>query len=122
MAGYSHKCYNMAGKTSLPEYVNIVAGSALTISVDTGPMHIAAASGCPVIGLFSGKFYKRYSPYPAEINPRFYPVYPDFTDGLIAARNPVIYDHWTMKNDTIKQIPAEKVISLLQQIWNTIGQ
>jgi heptosyltransferase-1 len=46
------RCLNLAGETSLPELVEWIRLSEMVVSNDTGPMHIAAALGKPVWGLF----------------------------------------------------------------------
>jgi lipopolysaccharide heptosyltransferase II len=42
---------NLAGKTSLPELVALLQRADLVISGDSGPMHIAAAVGTPLIAI-----------------------------------------------------------------------
>ncbi len=48
----THKPENLMGKTSLSQLVAIMKQSQLLIGNDGGPMHMAAAVGCPVVGLF----------------------------------------------------------------------
>lgn len=43
---------NLAGKTSILELINIIAGAALVVTNDTGPMHIAYAKGTKTLALF----------------------------------------------------------------------
>lgn len=43
---------NLAGKTTLPQLADVIADAELFIGADSGVMHIAAATGAPVIGLF----------------------------------------------------------------------
>src|SRR5207247_8250552 len=43
---------NLAGQTSLAETCAVLRHATLTIAVDSGPMHLAAAAGAPVIALF----------------------------------------------------------------------
>jgi lipopolysaccharide heptosyltransferase II len=52
-----------AGKLSLKEFSVLAARSALVVSVDTGALHIAAASGSPVIGLYGPSDPHKWSPY-----------------------------------------------------------
>ncbi len=43
--------HNLAGKTSVPELVALLAESDVLVSGDSGPMHIACAVGTPVVAL-----------------------------------------------------------------------
>ena len=45
------KAFNLAGKTSLPQLVALLKRANLVISGDSGPMHIAAAVGTPLIAI-----------------------------------------------------------------------
>jgi predicted lipopolysaccharide heptosyltransferase III len=47
-----HKPVNLMGKTCLSQLTSLMRRSLLLIGNDAGPMHIAAAVGCPVLGLF----------------------------------------------------------------------
>ncbi len=54
---------NLAGKTSLLEMAAILKHCKLFIGNDSGPMHIAAASGVPSVGLFGPGEYERFRPW-----------------------------------------------------------
>jgi len=54
---------NLAGTTNLRELAYLYSRCALLVSTDTGPMHIAAAMGCPVIALFGPTAPWRTGPY-----------------------------------------------------------
>lgn len=43
---------DLRGQLSLPALVGALAGSRLCIAVDSGPLHLAAAAGCPTVALF----------------------------------------------------------------------
>ena len=43
---------NLAGRTNLKELAYLYSRCKLLVTTDTGPMHIAAAMGCPVVTLF----------------------------------------------------------------------
>ena len=47
-----HKPVNLMGSTSLSQLATLMRRSHLLISNDGGPMHMAAAVGCPVLALF----------------------------------------------------------------------
>ncbi len=54
---------NLAGKLSLPEMVEWIRLSELMVTNDTGPMHVAAALGTPVVGMFGPTEPARTGPY-----------------------------------------------------------
>ena len=43
---------NLAGKTTLPELAALLSDAHVLFTVDSGPMHIAAAAGTPCVALF----------------------------------------------------------------------
>ena len=45
------RAFNLAGKTSLPQLVALLQRANMVISGDSGPMHIAAAVGTPLIAI-----------------------------------------------------------------------
>jgi heptosyltransferase-2 len=53
--------YDLAGKTSLIEVVDLIAACKSVVSNDSGLMHIAAAVGCHVIGVY-GSTSPNYTP------------------------------------------------------------
>jgi len=57
------KPINLAGQTSLKELAYLYSKCQLLVSTDTGPMHIAAAMGCPVVALFGPTAPWRTGPY-----------------------------------------------------------
>jgi lipopolysaccharide heptosyltransferase II len=56
-------CFNLCGQTSLPEMVEWVRLCDLMITNDTGPMHVAAAVGKPLVALFGPTEPRRTGPY-----------------------------------------------------------
>jgi len=56
-------CANLAGKTSLKTLASLYRKAAVVVSTDTGPMHIAAAVGTPVVALFGPTAPWRTGPF-----------------------------------------------------------
>ena len=54
---------NLTGQTHLKELAYLYSRCQLLVSTDTGPMHIAAAMGCPVVALFGPTAPWRTGPY-----------------------------------------------------------
>lgn len=59
----NHRAVNLSGKTTLMELAALYEKAALVISTDTGPMHLAAAVGTPVVALFGPTAPWRTGPY-----------------------------------------------------------
>ena len=54
---------NFAGRTSLKELVELLRTARLVVSNDTGPGHIAAALGVPLVMIYSWSNPARIAPY-----------------------------------------------------------
>jgi ADP-heptose:LPS heptosyltransferase len=55
-------CYNLAHDAPIPRLMALAERAVGTISVDTGPAHVAAAVGCAVVTLFGKASPKLYAP------------------------------------------------------------
>lgn len=67
---------DLTGATRLPELLTILKGAQWLITVDTGSVHLAAAVGCRVSGIFNGSQYGRFAPYPEELRQTIHAIYP----------------------------------------------
>jgi heptosyltransferase I len=57
------RCLDLTGRLSLPEMVEWIRLSQLMVTNDTGPMHVAAALGTPVVALLGPTEPRRTGPY-----------------------------------------------------------
>jgi len=57
------KAVNLAGETTLPELAYLYQKALLLVTTDSGPMHLAAAVGTPVVALFGPTDPQRTGPY-----------------------------------------------------------
>lgn len=117
-AGYPFPVTDLTGKTSLSQMLSVLQNAKCLLSVDTGSVHLAAAVGCPVFGIFNGSQYRRFAPYPKEIFPDFYAIYPD--DVELALQNEQIVKE---KYEFVVRVPyasvkAEKVILAIHTHFN----
>ncbi len=101
-----HPVFNLAGRTSLPELVEVLRRARCVVSNDTGPGHIAAALGRPLVMMFSWSNPLRVGPYG---RPECVVAHDAATRGLaIRSRNPA----HTIQNITFDEVYA-KVIEQL---------
>jgi len=59
--------FNLAGRTSLLELVDVIAAAAAVVTCDTGPMHLAVALGRQVVALFGPSDHRRTGPYRGKV-------------------------------------------------------
>lgn len=59
----NNRVVDLTGKTTLRELAYLMSLSSIVITVDSGPMHIAAAMGVPVIAIFGPTAPWRTGPY-----------------------------------------------------------
>jgi lipopolysaccharide heptosyltransferase II len=57
------RCLDLTGRLTLPEMIEWIRMSTLMITNDTGPMHVAAALGKPVVAIFGPTEPRRTGPY-----------------------------------------------------------
>ncbi|MGZ0709066.1 glycosyltransferase family 9 protein [Coraliomargarita sp. W4R53] len=57
---------NIAGKTDLRQVIALIQEASVVVANDSGPVHIAAAVGTPVLGLYGPTPPALYGPYPLE--------------------------------------------------------
>ena len=110
-AAFGEPILDLTGKTSLPEFLAVLAKATCLVSVDTGSVHLAAAVGCPVFALFSGIHYGRFAPYPPSLASDFHAVYPDETNEMIRAGGEP--DFQSVRVDLIKTISPEKLLATI---------
>jgi len=98
---------NLAGKTTVQELIEKIAGLSLFITNDSGPMHIAAAFGIPTVALFGPTNATETSPWR---NPNAYILSHNLSCAPCMKRECPIKTHECMKG-----IKAEEVIDLLER-------
>lgn len=61
-AGMIHRVHNWTGQVGLSDLPAVLAGCSAIVSVDTGPAHIAAAVGTPLLAIFGPSDPGRFLP------------------------------------------------------------
>jgi len=61
--GMKRAAVNLGGRTTLKELACLYRRAALVVTTDSGPMHLAAAMGTPVVALFGPTDPARTGPY-----------------------------------------------------------
>ena len=58
--------HDLTGRTTLRQAVGLIQSARLVVANDSGPMHIAAAVGTPLVACFGPTPPERYGPYPLD--------------------------------------------------------
>jgi len=99
---------DLVAKTSVNELADIIAGSSLVVSCDTGPMHLATALNKDVVALFGPADPKRTGPYRGEVVQKDIECMPC---NRRRCKNPVC----------MTSITAHDVIERIEAVLNTQG-
>lgn len=70
----SPEVYNLAGRTTIHETAAIIERCSLFLGNDSGPMHIAAAVGTPVVAVFGPSNKEAWHPYTPPGEPSLHKV------------------------------------------------
>lgn len=66
-SGSAMATLNLAGQTSMPDFVELTRSAAFLLGNDTSGVHVAAAVGTPSICILGGGHFGRFHPYPSRI-------------------------------------------------------
>lgn len=115
---YKNPLLDLTGKTSLPEMLTLFSKAECLLSVDTGSVHLAAAVGCTVFGIFNGSQYKRFAPYPLVMVDNFYAVYPDDVEKELQDAELVKQKYEFIVRVSYASVKPEKVIHTIYQHYS----
>ena len=96
------RVFNAAGLFALPELPALLADAALMVSVDTGPMHVAALVGTPLVTLFHPTLAPLHHPYGQE-------------DGVLIPPAESASEHRIWEGGVLAAIPADDVIAAVDR-------
>jgi ADP-heptose:LPS heptosyltransferase len=57
---------NLAGASSILDLVEIIRAATLVVTNESSPVHMASATGVPVVCMLGGGFFGRFLPYEIE--------------------------------------------------------
>lgn len=103
---------------SLQESFALVSQLDMMISIDTGPMHIAAAQGVPTIGLFCPNSPVRFGPLGKKNSYVYKPVLPNPCINVHKGQVPSCESHNHMSN--IKVIDVLNEVEKLNKKWKIL--
>ena len=115
---YQYPCINLYGSTTLPQMLSLLKNAQCLLSVDTGSVHLAAAAGCAVFGVFNGSQYKRFAPYPPEIAPDFFAIYPDEVEAELSDAELVKKKYEFVVPVPYSSVSPEKMIQKIAAYFN----
>jgi lipopolysaccharide heptosyltransferase II len=97
---------NLTGKTSLRDLVGIFADARFALGPDSGPMHIAAATGIPVVSLWGATSPIRSAPWGSG----------GFVIQGTAACSPCYVRRCPIGRRCMQQITPEHVLTVIRQV------
>lgn len=101
--GLGERAINLAGKTSLRQYLGLLAGAAVTLCVDGSASHLSAAFGHPTLTLF-GPTNPAHWHWPTATTPRLW------------AR-----DYATEEKPSADAIPVAAVTEAIVGLWGAVN-
>ena len=69
--------HNLVGQTSLVDLLHIIADAQLVVTNDSMGLHYAAMLAIPHVAISDGRHLGRFLPYPVDIAPQGFVVYPE---------------------------------------------
>jgi heptosyltransferase I len=96
---------NLTGRTSLRDLIGIFAHCAVAFGPDSGPMHLAAAVGCPVVSLWGSTAAERSAPW-------------GFADLVINAKipcHPCYLRQCPIGRECMRRISPNSVVNMLRR-------
>lgn len=101
------ECLNLAGRTGVRELMALIRRCNLFITNDSGPMHIAAAFGVPLVAIFGSTDHTGTSPY---------------TDKAVIVRKDVACAPCKLRecptdHECMKAVTAEDVVTAARQLF-----
>lgn len=110
----SKSCFDMTGKTTLPQLVKLISLSKILISNETSAVHFAAAVETPFICVSNGNHFGRFNPYPEEMHIKSKYFYPDDIENNLNDLN-YLEKYRYDSNLDINSISPDKILNALPE-------
>jgi ADP-heptose:LPS heptosyltransferase len=103
---------NHINKTTVPQLVDIIAGSSLLIANETSAIHMAVATQTPSVCILGGGHFERFAPYPAGTPNAPVCVY---------EKMPCYYCNWICiyKTEANEPFPCISAVTL-ENVWEAV--
>lgn len=112
---YGSTATDLTGSTTLTDMLCLLKRARCLLSVDTGSIHLAAAVGCTVFGIFNGSQYGRFAPYPTEIANNIHAIYPDAIENDLKDIQTVREKYEFVITQPYASVTAGKVIEVIEK-------
>ncbi len=106
----------LAGETTLGQLGALMVGARLVMGVDSGPLHLAVAMGCPTVHLYGPVDHRSFGPWGD----------PDRHRVVVSPRccvpcNRLDYEEWELADHTcVKDIPEGEVLSAAREAMRSL--
>jgi len=104
---------SLVSKTTLSQLLELFKRAQLVISLDTGPLHLAASSGTPTLGLYGANIPVKWGPY----GPQHRAIYHGPTAPCTQQQYGRVCKH--PEGYHMQDITVDEVISLVSSMLNT---
>jgi ADP-heptose:LPS heptosyltransferase len=112
----SKYCFDMTGKTTLPQLAKLISLSKILISNETSAVHFASAVGVPFVCVSNGNHLGRFNPYPEEMNVKGKYIYPDEIEKNINDFKFLSNKYRYESNLDINSITSDKVMTAIEKL------
>lgn len=114
----SKACFDLTGKTTLPQLAKLISSAKILISNETSAVHFAVSVDTPFVCISNAQRYGRFMPYPSEMNVIGTYIYPDEIENNLDRPEYLINKYKYNSDLDINSIQAKKVINAVNKILN----
>jgi ADP-heptose:LPS heptosyltransferase len=109
---------NLTNQLTLPQLAEQLKNAQLVITNDTGPAHLAAALGTPLIVISNGNHYARFFPYPNHQSNNIITILPPKLQNL--THQALVKQYHQGSKEDINQITVQQILDSITNQINKI--